>query len=358
MVKRKTPQEYYEECKEKGLDLPIEDYVNKKTKIKHKCKQGHIYKQRPTNHLRNHGCPYCVKKHKYTPKEYCDICRLKKLDLPIEDYKHKNTKILFKCREHGIVYQQTPHSHYISLGCPLCISNIRSSVQKKTSYDYLEECKKGGYDLPIEKYKGYSTKIKHKCKLGHIYMQTPHDHLSGCGCSICNGTPKKTTNQYYNECKEHGLDLPIDSYVNTNTKIRHRCNKCNFIYYQTPNNHLYGYGCPICRESRGEKFIRNYLDTKHIKYETQKTFKDLKDKSYLSYDFYLSTQNILIEYQGIQHYKVSDYFGGKEQFKIQQLHDKMKKDYAKKHHYRLLELHYSLDTQEKVNKYLERRLKD
>ena len=26
MPRKKTPEEYYNECKEKGLDLPIEDY--------------------------------------------------------------------------------------------------------------------------------------------------------------------------------------------------------------------------------------------------------------------------------------------------------------------------------------------
>ena len=67
---------------------------------------------------------------------------------------------------------------------------------------------------------------------------------------------------------------------------------------------------------------------------------------------------MLIEYQGIQHYQTNDYFGGKERLNKQQYHDKLKKDYAKNNGYKLLELHYSLDTQEKVNTYLSRRIKD
>ena len=68
--------------------------------------------------------------------------------------------------------------------------------------------------------------------------------------------------------------------------------------------------------------------------------------------------NILIEYQGQQHYESFEYFGGKNKFKSQQYHDKLKRDYAKDKGYKLLELHYSLDTQDKVNKYLSRRIKD
>ena len=287
MPRKKTPQEYYNECKEKGLDLPIESYSNSYTKIKHKCKKGHIYLQRPNDHLRNNSCPYCAKNIKKTPKQYYTECKEKCLDLPIE--------------------------HYVNI----------------------------------------ETKIKHKCKKGHIYLQRPNEHLRGQGCPKCY---QKSLHTYRNEWKTLNLDKPIsNTYVDNKHKLLFKCNK-GHVYEQLPNQHKF-YGCPICNESHGEKYIRNYLDKSNIFYEAQKTFNGLKDKTYLSYDFYLPKYNILIEYQGIQHYKPKDYFGGEEQFKLQQLHDKMKKDYAKKNNYKLLELHYSLDTQEKVNRYLERRIK-
>lgn len=50
---------YANECKEKGLDLPAEEYVNKCTKILHVCSKGHTYKQTPNNHLSGQGCPKC-----------------------------------------------------------------------------------------------------------------------------------------------------------------------------------------------------------------------------------------------------------------------------------------------------------
>ena len=134
------------------------------------------------------------------------------------------------------------------------------------------------------------------------------------------------------------------------------CSK-GHIYKQKPYSHLEGYGCPICKESQGEKYIRNYLNKHSIRYIPQKKFHDLKDKSYLSYDFYLPNYNILIEYQGIQHYESIDYFGGNNRFKNQKYHDELKRKYAKDNGYKLLELKYTLDTQELVDKYLERRIK-
>ncbi|HJD72315.1 MAG TPA: hypothetical protein K8V13_11935, partial [Enterobacter roggenkampii] len=114
----------------------------------------------------------------------------------------------------------------------------------------------------------------------------------------------------------------------------------------------------ICNESHGEKYIRNYLDNHSIKYIPQKKFKDLKDKTYLSYDFYLPEYNMLIEYQGIQHFE-SISFNGMDNSNLekQQHHDNLKRKYAKDNGYKLLELKYTLDTQEKVNNYLNKTIK-
>ena len=297
MVKRKTSEEYYQECKAKHLDLPIEDYVNNRTKIKYKCKQGHIYEQLPSIHLRGHGCPVC--------------------------YGNK----------------------------------------KKSSNDYYNECKSKGLDLPIEDYVNNYTKIKHRCsKCNNIYVQKPNNHLNGHGCPKCNKKQPYlayTQTEYTKLATSIANAYPIEKYMGRMTKIKHRCNNCGSIYEQLPNDLLRGhFGCHYCKlQSHGEKYIRNYLDKHSIKYIPQKKFHDLKDKQLLSYDFYLPDYSILIEYQGKQHYENIDYFGGEEKFKKQQYHDNIKRKYAKDNGYKLLELHYSLDNQDKVDKYLRRRIK-
>jgi hypothetical protein len=54
----------------------------------------------------------------------------------------------------------------------------------------------------------------------------------------------------------------------------------------------------------------------------------------------LSEYNICIEYQGEQHYKAVEFFGGKDQFKTQQKLDKIKRDYCKNNNIKLLEIPY------------------
>ena len=77
----------------------------------------------------------------------------------------------------------------------------------------------------------------------------------------------------------------------------------------------------------------------------------------LSYDFAIPNNKyklILIEYNGAQHYKSVNYFGGKAAFKKQKEHDKRKHDYAKKHGYKLITVKYTYDTYESIAEYLDK----
>jgi len=75
-------------------------------------------------------------------------------------------------------------------------------------------------------------------------------------------------------------------------------------------------------------------------FESQKKFNDLKDKSYLKYDFYLPEKNTLIEFNGKQHYKEIAFFGGRKKFLKQKHHDWLKRKYAIKNNIKLLIIKY------------------
>ena len=119
-----------------------------------------------------------------------------------------------------------------------------------------------------------------------------------------------------------------------------------------------GVNCPYLSESHGEKHTRKYLSSYNYEYAYEKNFHDLKGVGggYLTYDFHITGTKVLIEYQGLQHYKPVDVFGGEEQFKIQQEHDRRKREYAKKNGYKLIEISYKYDTYEKVVAYLDEHL--
>ena len=73
----------------------------------------------------------------------------------------------------------------------------------------------------------------------------------------------------------------------------------------------------------------------------------------MSYDFYveIGDRKILIERQGEQHERPIEYFGGEEQFKIQQEHDRMKKNYAETNGFEFIEIWYYEDFKEKLKQF-------
>lgn len=130
------------------------------------------------------------------------------------------------------------------------------------------------------------------------------------------------------------------NYKNSRTKIKIICSK-HGEFIQTPAYHLKGSGCPVCQYSKGELLIRNYLDYHQVKFITQKKFTDCRNKKLLPFDFYLPDYNLCIEFQGQQHYKQCNWFGGKEKLEYIQLNDNIKRNFCLTHNIKLLEIPYS-----------------
>lgn len=65
---------------------------------------------------------------------------------------------------------------------------------------------------------------------------------------------RKTTEQFKEDLIAKGIKyVPLDEYVDANTKIRFKCNECGHIWAARPTNILSGRGCPSCRDIRAKK---------------------------------------------------------------------------------------------------------
>ena len=90
--------------------------------------------------------------------------------------------------------------------------------------------------------------------------------------------------------------------------------------------------------SHGEMTIYRYLLQRDLNFELQKRFDDLTDKSYLPYDFYLPDFNLLIEYQGRQHFSISKSSMFRKDFDAMQKRDQLKEQYAQQNNFNFLEI--------------------
>lgn len=101
------------------------------------------------------------------------------------------------------------------------------------------------------------------------------------------------------------------------------------------------------KESKGEKLVKHILTELGIKFETEKIFLECKYKRFLRFDFYFekSGRGYVIEFDGVQHRKSIDFFGGEKAFEQTQIRDRIKNEFCRKQNIKLLRI-TSLDYNE------------
>ncbi len=198
------------------------------------------------------------------------------------------------------------------------------------------------------------NKVKIICPIHGEFEQLPNHHLKGQNCLKCIHDNMKLSNENFiikaNKIHNNQYDYSHINYINHKNKININC-LIHGIFKQLPSNHLLGSGCPICKESKGEKLIRTYLINNNIKFIQQYKFNDCFYKQKLPFDFYIPDYNICIEYHGEQHYKPIKYFGGENRFIIQQNRDNIKIEYCKTNNILLIIIKYDEIINEILTKY-------
>lgn len=256
---------------------------------------------------------------------------------------YKNNKILLnilhkKCNN---IFKMSFNDFYNhGYRCKYCsLNNKKVGLDKINSY--LEENYKDEYKLISTNYINNKEKLKFLCiKCNNIFEKSWDSFRRRPWCQKCrkeenNKKLYKSNEEFLNEVyKKFGNEYTILSkYEHNKKKIKIKRNKCNHIFDCTPNNFLtYNITnyCPKCNSSKPECFIRTILENNNIKFEEQKTFKDLKNINLLRFDFciYLNDNDfILLEYDGINHFKDIHH---NNQLDIIQKRDKLKNDYCNK----------------------------
>ena len=264
----------------------------------------------------------------------------------------KTDKIKIFCQKCNQWFEQD-YIHHVKRkqGCPFCNKN-----ERKTTEIFIKDSINifgNRFDYQKTEYKNCMTKVCLIChkkdKYGNEHGEfwvTPNTHLSNkSGCPKCAGRIKKTLSEFINDAREiHGdkYDYSKVNYVNNQTKVCIICPE-HGEFWQMPNHHLKGSGCPKCNQSHLEREIMQLLEENNIIYEYQKRFEWLGKQSL---DFYLPEYNIAIECQGIQHFEPIDFAGkgenwAKQSYKENIERDKRKKEICEKHNVPIYYINYN-----------------
>lgn len=192
---------------------------------------------------------------------------------------------------------------------------------KLTQEEFLKNCNEHSlcknYDFTNTIYKNIRTSVEVECKIHGKFIISPLKIMAGNGCKLCDrannlsAKPHLSLDEYkifannlHNNKYDYSLVIDL-----LTEKIKVICpTHGEFLIRRSA--HIASkqlYGCQKCSRgySRYEERIEKFLKEHNIKYEYQKKYSDLvglKNQP-LSYDFYIISKNLLIEFDGLHHYQ-------------------------------------------------------
>lgn len=239
--------------------------------------------------------------------------------------------------------------------CPQCNKSHKDNI--KTFQKIAIE---NGGECLSNKYINCRTKLNFRCDKGHIWKSTAHDvKYSKSWCPTCSNSIKLTIEEMQEIANKRGGKCLSEIYVDSHTKLLWECKHGHQWLAEPYRIKDLNNWCPICNESLGERTVSDYLKQKNISFEREKKFSDCKGKrQVLPFDFYLSEQNILIEFDGRQHYMPVNFRGCSNE-QAQKTHlelirnDKIKNEYCVDNNIRLIRIPHTIkNVEEHLNNVL------
>lgn len=266
----------------------LDSYQGSDTKIRvkhNKC--GNVYEITPYRFLnQKQRCPKCAiiiraEKNRKTPKKKKKrVSPLKKTNEQfkhevkeavgneytfLEPYVNSYTKIRVKHNKCGHVYTISPHQFLGGSRCRYCSSNHRLTTEEFKQWLHN---KYGDEYTLLSDYVNSRTRVKirhNKC--GNVWETSPDSLKQGKGCPKCaiekNTQAKRMTNdQFVARVKEQvGNEYTVvGTYVDSQTKIKMKHNKCGTVWEIKPNNFLNGQRCPTCCANHYDKMTQKEFE--------------------------------------------------------------------------------------------------
>ncbi len=185
------------------------------------------------------------------------------------------------------------------------------------------------------------SKIRIYCPEHGWFEQIERIHLKGHGCPACSNCKHYNTESFVAKALEvHGNKYIYTKTVYGKNNREKVCIICpeHGEFWQTPHDHLSGGGCSKCLlkgQTELFNFIRTNFTNEQWEWEYTPSWLGLQ-----KFDIYNIKHNFAIEYNGRQHYEEVLHFGGKIGFQQTQERDLRKRSLCKENNCTLYIVRY------------------
>ena len=286
----------------------------------------------------------------------------------LDAYKDARTKITCCHNKCGNVWEISPDNFLRGKRCPECQNESRI-LNRRNSLKRVEEIirqKSGGEFEYISGYVNSKSKVKLKhLRCGRTIVKPFSAFYDGITCS-CEKTNRDIVDFKSNgdriQCKADfqryidkyvtGEYVIIGKYVKSTKPILLKHVECGNLTEISPHNFKNGVRCDKCKSYKGELKIRDLLLKKGVFFEEQVRFSDCRLKKPLVFDFFLPIHNILIEFDGEQHDRPIERWGGEKAFVLQKKRDLIKNEYCINKKIKLIRIKYYENIEKKLEQLL------
>lgn len=331
------------------------DYKNDSTKVIVTCPIHGDFLITPGNHIHSkQGCKKCAHEKtglnsRLSQESFILKATERHAGKYLYDkvvYRDSHSRVIITCPIHGD-FKQLPYQHLNGHGCKKCATELTREKESISLDQFIERaraCHTIQYDYSKVAFTGAHSTVRIICPIHGEFKQVVNTHLRGADCPKCayaqNALKRtKPLEKFVEDAKRvHGdkYDYSQTVYLGAKKKVAIRCKKHNMIFWQKPNAHLNGNGCPICAQSRLEADVLRMLKFQRIVFEVEKTFDWLVYKGNLFLDFFLPEYSVAIECQGEQHFHACDYYGGESAYRVTKQRDEQKRRLCEEHGIRVL----------------------
>lgn len=238
------------------------------------------------------------------------------------------------CKECG--YERNTRFSRIleGFGCKGC-----KGCRKYTIEEIREVLKENNVILIDTIYHYNTAPINVKCVVcGFTWVGNFSNIKRGCGCADCARKRKYTIDEVKKIVKKKNGILLTKEYKNVFAKLEIICNNCNLSWNPSFKSIMAGHWCPTCADYGNRKTQSSLADILGKLFPDIKIFQDFYGFEWLKYgkrrqeiDIWIPDLKLAVEYDGGQHFKAVDYFGGREGLIKQKIRDLNKNKLISKH---------------------------
>ena len=227
----------------KGWELLSEHYVITIDKVMIRCNVGHEFEMEPCRVTPEKQCYQCWKDSKGGIDRVSEIVSDHDIECisDTSEYESRQSILRFKCnRGHEFEYTSktiyNKHNKKESIDCLIC--NSPKEKLKKIVANHNGEC--------LSEYQTRKTRMKFRCEKDHVFQATYVSIQGGSWCHACK-TGRKSISDMHELAKKHNGKCLSTEYVNNQTKLKWKCKKGHIFWKKFNNIQSKGVFCHICK---------------------------------------------------------------------------------------------------------------